>query len=410
MRLVDLGGVDLEREPHERLDLLERVQVGLGLAGDGLDELEDLGPVVAPPAGLALHLLEEQLLALHAAEIEELVVPEAHVVERLLAAHELVAGLQVDGLVVRARRDEVLVVDGQVDAAEDVDHVPEAGEVDLDPAVDGQAGDLLEGLDDERRPAVGVGLVHLVETDAGDVDLEVARQREHGDALRLRVEAHEHLGVRAAGIAEDAVLVGADEQDVHRLVGQRQLDLLVGRLDRRALLGRAGGGARVADLRDEAVRVADGEARRGQDEHDHGDADQLDGEVTTEGDVGGDEGDGGHHDDRRPDHRPFRHLVRGVDDVEGRAGVADRLAAEEPVQERPGHRGGRDERPDPPAPLRRRRASGTRRRARSRPRPRRGGLRLADVLVFSDFVDPVAAHAPPPRRAHAPRTTPSSHD
>ena len=289
MRLVDLGGVDLEREPHERLDLPERVQVGLGLAGDGLDELEDLGPVAAPAAGLALHLLEEQLLALHAAEVEELVVPEAHVVERLLAAHELVAGLQVDGLVVRARRHEVLVVDGQVDAAEDVDHVPEPGEVDLDPAVDGQAGDLLEGLDDERRSAVGVGLVHLVETDAGDLDLEVARQREHGDALRLRVEAHEHLRVRAAGIAEDAVLVGADEQDVHRLVGERHLDLLVGRLDRRALLRRLGGGARVADLGYEAVRVADGEARRGQDEDDHGDADQLDGEVAAEGDVGGDE-------------------------------------------------------------------------------------------------------------------------
>ena len=288
--------------------------------------------------------------------------------------------------------------------------MPEAGEVDLDPAVDGQAGDLLEGLDDERRPAVGVGLVHLVETDAGDVDLEVARQREHGDALRLRVEAHEHLRVRAAGIAEDAVLVGADEQDVHRLVGQRHLDLLVGRLDRRALLGRAGGGARVADLPDEAVRVADGETRCGQDEHDHGDAGQLDGEVTTEGDVGGDEGDGGHHDDRRPDHRPFRHLVRSVDDVEGRAGVADRLAAEEPVQERPGRRGGRDERPDPPAPLRRRRASGTTAARTVSPAPRRGGLRLADVLVFSDSVDPVAAHAPPPRRAHAPRTTPSSHD
>ena len=52
--------------------------------GDRLDEAQDLVPVLAPATRLALHLLEEELLALHAREVAELVVAEAHEVERVV--------------------------------------------------------------------------------------------------------------------------------------------------------------------------------------------------------------------------------------------------------------------------------------------------------------------------------------
>ncbi len=190
---------------------------------------------------------------------------EAHEVERLLAAHQLVARLQVDGLVVGAGRDEVATVDGQIDAAEDVDHVPEAGEVHLDEVVDPKAGEPLEGLEDEARPAVRVGRVHLVLAVPRDVDEEVAGQREHGDAPGVRVEPQEELGVGASGVAHGG-LVRADEEDGHRLVRERPLELLLGGRDGRGLRRRAGG-----DHVDGPVGVAHRETRRAER---HGDGDE----------------------------------------------------------------------------------------------------------------------------------------
>jgi len=63
MHRVHLGGVHLEDELDEWLQPLERIDVGGRLAGDGLDELEDLAPVPAPAVRLALQLLDEELLA-----------------------------------------------------------------------------------------------------------------------------------------------------------------------------------------------------------------------------------------------------------------------------------------------------------------------------------------------------------
>ncbi len=211
------------------------------------------------------------------------------------------------------------------------------------------------------------------------------------------IEPDEQLRIRAAGVARDRALVRADEQDVHRLVGDRPVDLLVGLRDLVALLLRGRGAAGLADVGHEAVGVTDGQTRRGEHDHHDGHAEQLEGEVAAEGQIGGDQSDGGDHDDRRPEHRPARHLVRGVDDIESGPGVADRLAAVEPVQERRGHGGHGDERPDPPAPRRGRGSGGATEPARTAGARRRRGLRHADVLVLSDLVDPVAAHAPPPR-------------
>jgi hypothetical protein len=59
---------------------------------------------------------------------------------------------------------------------EDVDEVPEAAKVDAHEVVDGQAGDVLEGLHRELDAAVGVGGVQLVVAHAGDVPAQVAWQ------------------------------------------------------------------------------------------------------------------------------------------------------------------------------------------------------------------------------------------
>ncbi len=56
----------------------------------------DPRPVLAPAIGLTLRLLQEELLALHAAEVARLVVAKAHEVEGIVPAHELVARLDVD--------------------------------------------------------------------------------------------------------------------------------------------------------------------------------------------------------------------------------------------------------------------------------------------------------------------------
>ena len=89
-----------------------------------------------PAQRLPLELAQEQLLALHAAPVAELVVAEAHEAQGVVAVEPLIAGLEVDR---RVAGDGgvvgVLAVDVEVDAAEVVDDVDEADEVDVDEVV-----------------------------------------------------------------------------------------------------------------------------------------------------------------------------------------------------------------------------------------------------------------------------------
>ena len=107
-------------------------------------------------------------------------------------------------------------------------------EVDGDDVVDRDAGQLLDGLERALRAAVAVGRVDLAGAVravlAPDRDGEVAREREHRDRLRVRVDAHEHdrVGARAAA-GSPARVVAEDERDC-RLARQRDVELLLGDL------------------------------------------------------------------------------------------------------------------------------------------------------------------------------------
>ena len=164
-------------------------------------------------------LAQEGLLARRADDVV-VGVAVAREGERVEPAERLVAGLQVDlGVVGGARVGpvlvEVAVVDVDVDAADRVDGAGEAGEVDVHQVVDLEPGELLDGLQRQLRAAVRVGGVELVGPDAGDVDLEVARQGEQGDRVAVRVEPEQHRRVGEAELAADLLvaLVGADDQD-----------------------------------------------------------------------------------------------------------------------------------------------------------------------------------------------------
>ena len=115
----------------------------------------------------------------------------AHVLQRFFAAEQLVAGLDVDFRVLLGGRHAgvgvvVAAVDVDVDAADRVDGADEAEEVDVDDVVDRQPGQLLDHLQGQLRPAVGVGGVELFGPEAGDFDLEVARDRHHRDRVAGR--------------------------------------------------------------------------------------------------------------------------------------------------------------------------------------------------------------------------------
>ena len=77
MRLVDVRRVDAEPELDERQKLLDRRDVGGGVAGEHADQLGELEHVL-PAQRLALELAQEELLALHAAPVGESVVAVAH--------------------------------------------------------------------------------------------------------------------------------------------------------------------------------------------------------------------------------------------------------------------------------------------------------------------------------------------
>src|SRR6202000_1350361 len=80
-------------------------------------------------------------------------------------------------------RVEVTAVDVGVDAADRGDGADEAEEVDVDHVVDFQPGQCLDHLQRQLGTAGGVGGVELFDPDAGDVGLQVARDRHHRDQV-----------------------------------------------------------------------------------------------------------------------------------------------------------------------------------------------------------------------------------
>jgi hypothetical protein len=132
----------------------------------------------------------------------------------------------------------VAAVDVDVHASDLVDRVDEPAErrrhrvVDVE-AVGVGAQQILDRARREVEPPEAVRLVDLRAPPAGDLDREVARDREQRDRARLRVDAQEHDRVRpCVGLAVGVAVVGADEQDRLRLAGRRLGDRARGELDR----------------------------------------------------------------------------------------------------------------------------------------------------------------------------------
>ena len=157
---------------------------------------------------------------------------EAHEVQRLRAAELLVAGLEVDRRVVRAGAGvvvEVAPVDVDVDALEPVDRAAEAAEVHVDDVVDVDVQQVADRADRELRAAEVVGLVDLALPVAGDLDLEVARDRHDRHRVLVGVQADDDDRVRArpdlADVGEAAV--GAEQEDRLRLAGGHVLEELL---------------------------------------------------------------------------------------------------------------------------------------------------------------------------------------
>ena len=106
------------------------------------------------------------------------------------------------------------------DPADIVDELGEVGQVDDDHVVDPEPGELLDRLDRQRRPAVGVGGIDLAHAVAGDRGGRVPGDREPaGDPAadppehqRVRTAARV-VGVGSGLLRADRALVGADDQD-----------------------------------------------------------------------------------------------------------------------------------------------------------------------------------------------------
>ena len=167
---------------------------------------------------------QEQLLALDAAVVAVGLggdLTGAHVLQRGVAVDDLPSGVGQHGaqLVVLQRRGAA-----HLDAAERVDHLGEAGEVDRHEPVDGQTGQLLDHLHQTLRAADGVGGVQLgLGVDlVGSVALgvlvvsgpyspvsgfhgshlhrrdgQVAREGHGDNAFAVGRDVHQHDGVRA---------------------------------------------------------------------------------------------------------------------------------------------------------------------------------------------------------------------
>jgi hypothetical protein len=125
----------------------------------------------------------------------------------------------------------VVVASGEVerhgDAADGVDQRLEGAEVDLDVVVDPHAEVLVERVDQPLRVVATVRRVDPRPAAVGDVDVEIAGERQQRDAVRLRVDAQHHdrvaalthslavtegAGVGRVGIDARAVVGSGDEE------------------------------------------------------------------------------------------------------------------------------------------------------------------------------------------------------
>src|SRR3954447_21154918 len=245
----DLADGLAAREEHEleqREDVRRAPEALVGVRVAGEDRRELLAPAVveqAAGAGGVAQLAQEVLLARRAHEVV-VAVAVADVVEGVLAMELLVARVDVDRGVVLAVGVvvEVVAVDVDVDAADVVDDLAEAAEVDLDDVVDlerlaGLGEQALDRPDRQPRAAQLVRRVDAVAVVARDVGLEVARDRHHRGRVSVRVQPHEQDRVRPRLEPELPVavaLVGAQDHDRLRLAGLGAVDL--GDLDRRPAL------------------------------------------------------------------------------------------------------------------------------------------------------------------------------
>ena len=269
-----LGSPNAKRayERHgARVDVLAAALRDLDVVRDHVHDLRQRGePDVR--LDLVLERLHELLLARDAVEVA-VGVPVADVVERAAAVQLLVPGPEVDRRVAgrAAVVVEVAAVDVDPGAAEAVDDLAEAAEVDRDQVVDRDAREPTDGVERSLLLAGHVRVRDLVRerraARAVDLDEHVAREREQRDRVGLRVGAHEHQRVRARRrplAVGDAEVVSDDERD-GGLAGERSGELARGLLHRRGLR---------RDGRDRLVEVEICASRGAGGEHEHGEAEE----------------------------------------------------------------------------------------------------------------------------------------
>ena len=244
---------------------------------------------------------------------------------------------------------------------------------------------LRKRLHGELDAAVGVGGVHLRVAQARHVPAQVARQRQHGDGVRLRIQAHQDLRVRPAWVA-GAGVVDAQQQNIHGLVRQRVLQHSLRPGYGRTLLGGAG----AAHLPHVGAGPAECHTRRRKQTHQQSHAGDDDDAAAAEGKGVGAEHRGGGGQGQRRFRRPVRQTAHIVQHGKRREGVGEHLAAHERHEHSGGHhhQQRQQRKHPPPAPVVPHR------------RHRRGAaLRHAHRLIAAGPVVPDLAHGWPRRAA-----------
>ena len=170
------------------------------------------------------------------------------------------------GAVEAVREDRGRHVDR--DPADVVDQLLEAREVDGHDVVDRQAGEVADGADREGRPADLERGVDLRLAVAGNLDAQVARDREVGDPVVARVGAHDHDRVRVLVVRPrvGVRVIGAEEEDVARIREEERVLVVQGSLGR--------GAHALVRLRDPSPKREKAEQGPDEDEeYDDGEAD-----------------------------------------------------------------------------------------------------------------------------------------
>src|SRR5690606_14679950 len=90
----------------------------------------------------------------------------------------------------------------QLDSTEGVDDPGEPAEVDFEVVVDADPGLPADRLHQQVGPAERVGGVDLVDSVAGDLHPEVARDREQLHFVRNDLHQHDHVGAGPGEVAE----------------------------------------------------------------------------------------------------------------------------------------------------------------------------------------------------------------